>query len=283
MNFITREYRRYRVFVRRLILSTALILFSLRAHRRSFRLSFTYDTSFDTDGGGAQLHSRIATWAFAEAVGARFLNTPMRKVDHGSDEHWVPRWNRLIAFRETVKPDLTSTCLSMTVLGVLLTPWPKGKALTINLKNPHFFTDAFPEVVHAIRPQLRDVYQTATTNMDWTCDFGIHLRLYQPKDVEFTSSRLSRLDKVIAKLGLHEKSKSVVLFSSPDAEKNFSDVPEHFSFCSEDALETISKMVLVRNLVIGKSSMSYVAGLISEQTVWYPEFWHPPMPDWKRL
>lgn len=250
---------------------------------RGISLSLTYDTCFDTDGGGAQLHSRIATWAFAEAVGARFLNTQMKKVDHGSDEHWVPRWNQLIRFRPEINPSFTTTGASMTVLEILFSSWNRLEGFTINVKNPHFYTDVFPEAIEAIRSQLREVFQSATTNSSWSCDFGIHLRLYQPKDVEFTSSRLSRLDQIISKLGLHDNSKSVVLFTSPDAQHNMSDVPEHFSFCSEDALETISKMVLAKNLVIGKSSMSYVAGLISDQTVWCPEFWHPPMPDWKKL
>ena len=261
----------------------ALGVYSKRRGLKDISLSFTYDTCFDTDGGGAQLHNRIATWAFAEVVGAKFLNTPMRKVDHGSDEHWVTRWNRLIRFSPAIKSESTSDKSSMTVLDILLASWSGQRDFIINVKNPHFFTDAFPEAIHAIRPQLRVIFHSALTNSSWSCDFGIHLRLYQPKDVGFTSSRLSRLDQIISKLGLSENSKSVVLFTSPDAEQNMSDFPAHFSICSEGALETISKMVLAKNLVIGKSSMSYVAGLISNQTVWCPEFWHPPMPDWKKL
>lgn len=282
-DFFSRKVRYFRLRVRRLLLSTLIIVFSKKLDHLDVTPSFTYDTCLETDGGGAQLHSRIATWAFARAVGARFLNTPMRKVDHGTDEQWVSRWNQLIKFQPETKIESPSTEASMTVLGVLLANWKPKKILNINVKNPHYFTDAFPEAIQDIRSDLRELFQSATPNSDWTCDFGIHLRLLQPKDVDFTSSRLSSLEQIVSKLDLLESSKEVVVFASPVAERNLPDVPEHFSFCTDDALTTISKMVLAKNLVIGKSSMSYVAGLLSEQTVWYPEFWHPPMPDWKRL
>ena len=281
--FFSSKYRHFRLRVRRLLLSMALMFFSKKLNLRGVSLSFTYDTCLETDGGGAQIHSRIATWAFARAVGAEFLNTPMRKVDHGIDEQWVSRWNRLIIFQPEIRTEFPSNEASMSVLEILLANWKPAKELTINVKNPHYFTDAFPEAIQNIRSDLRKLFQPATLNSNWTCDFGIHLRLLQPKDVEFTSNRLSSLEQIVLQLELRDSSKEVVVFTSPVAERNLSGVPAHFSFCTDDALVTITKMTSAKNLVIGKSSMSYVAGLLSEQTVWYPEFWHPPMPDWKRL
>ena len=282
-DFLSRKFRHFRLRVRRLFLIMLLMNFSKKLHRRGAILSFTYDTCFETDGGGAQLHSRIATWAFARRVGATFINTPMRIVDHGTDEHWVNRWNQLIQFQPEKRIEFSKTEASMTVWEILLANWKQPKIHNINVENPHYFTDAFPESIQDIRSDLRELFQSATPNSNWTCDFGIHLRLLQPKDVDFTSNRLSSLEQIVSQLDLFDSSREVVVFASPVAQQTLSSVPAHFTLCTDDALITISKMVRARNLVIGKSSMSYVAGLLSKQTVWYPEFWHPPMPDWKRL
>jgi hypothetical protein len=50
---------------------------------------------------------------------------------------------------------------------------------------------------------------------------------------------------------------------------------------SSNPFEAMSHMTQADILIIAKSSLSYVAGLINSATVYYPHFWHPKMKNWK--
>jgi hypothetical protein len=208
----------------------------------------------------------------------------MTSVDHGEGGDWVDRWNNLVDFRFQSALPPSVTWEGGTVLSVLSSPWrQKGSTNYISVSNPHFFTDACPEFVNSIRPKLRSRFvPTPDCSID-EIDVAIHLRLYQPKDVQFTSSRLSNLSEVISKLNLLPVMKTVTVFVSPNALDSLSDLPKGFEVSSEDALVSITRMSQAKTLVIGRSSMSYLAGLVSSGEVWCPKFWHPPMADWKKL
>ncbi len=49
---------------------------------------------------------------------------------------------------------------------------------------------------------------------------------------------------------------------------------------NESVEQTFASMVLADVLVTTSSSLSYAAGIISEGTVYYIPFWHPPFPGW---
>ena len=286
-----RLIRVVRIKFRRLALMVLLFQFALLRELRNLNYEFTYATAFERDGGGAQLHSRVSTWAFAVASGATFNNTQIVKVDHGdSSEDWVGLWNDLIAFptnRNTLLEGGFTSPPSRSVVSALLDPWRVSRRglVSINIRNPHYFADAFPEVTQDLRPALRRVFaHLSNTEVGWTApDVGIHLRVQQPTDTSHDDSRLSNLPRIIEALGLEVASKSVLVFVSPTGVIDQSGIPAHFKFCFDDAPTAIRKMVTVRNLVVGKSSMSYLAGLISEQVVWCQDFWHPVMANWRRL
>lgn len=249
---------------------------------------FTYSTSFEKDGGGAQLHNRIATWAFSNAVGAEFHNSPMVKVWHGegNPELWIRRWNDLFSFPKVERNFAAEEVAELRVLRILLNPWRGrgGRPIQVNVKNPHYFTDVFPSSVHAIRPRIRTAFSLpAGIQMNWTQDVGLHLRVSQPTDTSPVQDRVSDLKVIIRRLALQDSSKRVIVFASPSSSELPSAMLQNFELSTDDAPTAFGKMTKVKELVVGKSSMSYVAGLVSENKVWCPEFWHPPMPDWETL
>jgi hypothetical protein len=50
-----------------------------------------------------------------------------------------------------------------------------------------------------------------------------------------------------------------------------------------DPLVSLSRLVHAPNLVPGRSAFSYLAALLNENTVFYRDFWWPPMPGWIAL
>lgn len=58
-----------------------------------------------------------------------------------------------------------------------------------------------------------------------------------------------------------------------------SDIVFHINESIED---TFTSLVLADVLVTSRSSFSYTAALLSEGTVYYMRFWHPPLPHWQK-
>jgi hypothetical protein len=52
---------------------------------------------------------------------------------------------------------------------------------------------------------------------------------------------------------------------------------------NESVEDTFTGMVYADALVTSRSSLSYVAALLSEGDVYYMRFWHPPLKHWKVL
>lgn len=265
-----------------------VLYFRLLNRIRKVRYVLTYATAFDKDGGGAQLHNRIATWAFSNATGGEFHNSPMVKVWHaeGDPELWIRRWNDLFDFPRVNKNEVPEEIYELKVTQILLYPWrgSSGATINVNVVNPHYFTDVFPLSVHSIRPKIRRIFQLPDViPSHWSRDVGLHLRVSQPTDTTPITGRVSDLGVILKTLELKNSSRTVVVFSSPSSADPPIILTSDFEVSNDDALVSIGKMTLVKELVLGKSSMSYIAGLVSTKKVWYQEFWHPAMPDWEIL
>ena len=49
---------------------------------------------------------------------------------------------------------------------------------------------------------------------------------------------------------------------------------------NEDITTTFTGMVASNILITSRSSLSYLAGLLTDGVVYYQPFWHPPKKDW---
>lgn len=252
--------------------------------RRSNRPKITCITQSLTEGGGSQLHKRISTWAFAASFELDYLHSPLTSVDHSEGDNWLEQWNSLLDFERALEicPPLTfprTISASRLVWKLLLS---REMDTIWVIENPHFFSDVFPEAIHRLRPKLREIFDRKSPVP--TAAVGVHLRLLQPRDVEFTESRHSNATRIFEFLGsLGFRGEEISIFVSPSSRLESVQLPRGVQVCTDGAIETFSQMVSCKHLIIGKSSLSYVSGLLNNNVVFYEEFWHPGMPDWKRV
>ena len=82
-------------------------------------------------------------------------------------------------------------------------------------------------------------------------------------------------------------SPGAVRLYSQGKEGDFADIAAEFPgiemHLDEDPIGTIRGLANARNLVMAKSSFSYIAALLCPGRVFYDPFWHAPLSDWVRL
>lgn len=249
-------------------------------------------TSFSTsptDGGGAQLQARISTLALALKLNVQYVHFPIIQVDHGESSDWHRRWEQVLDFHPYyIEDEEREEYVTVTVVGCLLALAFRRKSpeARYRISNPHFFLDRFPSDVHKIRPRLRKMLLIPQAILEEEPkSLALHLRVFQPKDVGFTSARetdIASISHKLRELSIATRKKLTVFYSPASQPPNLQHLPE-FEIDNSDALLTLFRLVKSENLFLAKSSLSYVAGLLSENNVYYARFWHPPMPDWHIL
>lgn len=269
--------------------STALIALLMRAKGLQIRLT-VLDIS-ESNGGGAQLHARMAGWALANQIKAEYFHSPMELVDHGGADtkDWVDKWNYVFDFESAVKCRTDSLNLRETKISGLLKIALLSKiraTISVRISNPTAFTDACPQALDVLRPEIRRILRNPgviRAEAETTC---AHFRAYQPRDVGFTSARQSNLETLIEAVGrLNEMKENshATIFVSPDSDMTQVVLPSNTKFDTCDALEALYRMAQSGELIIAKSSLSFVAGLACSGRVYYEKFWHSPMSDWRRF
>ena len=116
-------------------------------------------------------------------------------------------------------------------------------------------------------------------------NIAIHIRRHNTHDSRIDGTNIPDdvFSNVINKLRDIYSSKKPLfhLYSQGNIENfkifNSQDIVLHLNDSTEDAF---TGMVLAEILVTSASSLSYTAGILSEGTVYYIPFWHPPLPNW---
>lgn len=245
------------------------------------------------DGGGAQLHGRISTIVFAEALGLQYVHTPLRDVHFMRTTAEVDRWNELIDF-EKFGPQVSSEAkvikfnsMIRLLAELFFGTRPGGKRI-LEVQHCHAFTDRFPKLVSDIRPRLRDAYRSASQKnvVSSPDDVVIHFRgLVGPEDEHSPrlSSSLAIRKKIEMARVLRTKNTSLVVCVSPTPDL-IREVDSTFILDYESDVHTVFRIIADANVVfIARSSLSYVAALLNPKNIYYEDFWHPKMPDWNRL
>lgn len=245
------------------------------------------------DGGGAQLHGRISTIVFAEALGLQYVHTPLRDVHFMRTTAEVDRWNELIDF-EKFGPRMSSEAKVLKfdsmkkLLTELLFGTAQGGKRILEVQHCHAFTDRFPKLVSEIRPRLRDAYRYAGQKNGVASpeDVVIHFRgLVGPEDKHSPrlSSTLTIRKKIEMARVLRTKNTSLVVCVSPTPDL-MRELDSTFILDFESDVHAVFRIISNANFVfVARSSLSYVAALLNTKNIYYEDFWHPIMPDWNRL
>ncbi len=232
-----------------------------------------------SDGFGAQFQGLIYSVIYAELNGKEFLYTPFRSMEHNYDDdpHFLERKEQLINFignfeineNLDIQPPSHRTyyeffennlplCVSSNSLKKIKKVFRQNKN-----KSDYFDDDHLSIAIHVRRPNSHD---NRTQGPDI------------PDEVYAKIIKFLRCSYASQNPLFHIYSQGDV--GSFEERFGSSDTVLHIN---ESVEETFSSMVLADVLVTTVSSLSYVAGILSEGTVYYIPFWHPPLPTWTVL
>lgn len=258
---------------------------------RSFESKIAITCDRD-DGGGAQVHGRISTLAFARAVGLQFFHTPMTRVHFARRESDIVKWNNVIQF-DQIAPVVPAEMIIQVVSSLpslifrMLFLSHRNQPLCYEIAHCHGYTDRFPGAISNLIPELKQHVGTSLKKERGSCsDSIIHVR-GEIGGVPKKSRRRSTLEAIKLKISKSLKvagDSGVVIFTSEfnndlealEAER------VHFDYQS-DVFTALNCMVQARYLYLAKSSLSYVAGILCSGAVYYEAFWHPKLKYWENF
>lgn len=231
-----------------------------------------------TDGFGAQFQTIIYSMIYAELTGSPYLYSPFSSMEHNydNDPNFLKNLEKLIN---------------------LIDHYPINE--DVNLQNqltPSQFVNFFESNLEAginsrALGEVKRLFRSNKERKDYFGDesFSIALHVRRPNAhdsrIEGTDTPDALFVNTIDMLRREYNSKNPVfhLFSQGDEEEfrkvyQGDDIVFHINGSTE---ESFAMMVFADVLVTSRSSFSYIAGILSNGTVYYIPFWHPPMPHWK--
>ncbi len=227
------------------------------------------------DGFGAQFQTIVYAVVSAELAGKEFHYTPFSTMEHNydNDPDFLQKKEKLINFignfplnEDPSRQEVTSFyqwfCESNFEAFANSASLKKIKQIfrANKQREDSFNEENFHIAVHVRRPNPHDCRVEGTNTPD-----AFFLRM------------ISDLRKTYA-----EQKPRFHIYSQGDVDvfQNLFGADDTILHLNGSVEETFTSMVLADALVMSQSSFSYTAGLLSEGTVYYLPFWHPPLPHW---
>ena len=237
-----------------------------------------------TDGGGAQVQAIVSVAAFAKYFGARFVHTPLSSIEHCPKgvtmEEFCSSWEKVVdrfGFSQADTDEFERYDSQQFMLDFLML---RTKSKSITLEHAHFLTDNQPEIYEL----------TGLAASSRAIDTGKNKKIYAhvrrgdveskgPTSFRFTpDENLSSYIKTV-RSKFPNNSEVFIVTENPDPA-----FVQRFSDCTivteEDPIKAIFLLASADVLIMGKSSFSYVAALLSKGNVFYEPYWHRPLPSW---
>ena len=212
------------------------------------------------DGFGAQYQAMMSGVAYAHFMGYEYVHTPFRRIDHNADAA------------------LMNQFIGIPVTGERADIREEGAALVNESETPDlYYTDE-------VRSLIRGWYHSApkpTVNPE---QIAIHIRRGDAarRNLTFRLTSNAFYRRLILDLKAEYPGLRVVIHSEGEP-TDFSDLEfENVELAlNQDLQLTFHSLVMARVLVTAKSSLSYAAALLNQNTVYYIPFWHKPLKCWK--
>lgn len=235
----------------------------------------------EQEGFGEQYKQIIYYMIYSELIGKKFVYTPLKEVAHNYENQpdWIQELENLMGLKK-VLPRTTGPLGDQPFVADVL----------------HYLHSNMSRVENSTSMQLvRDTFYRQNSKNPW--EFGIefvkrkniviHIRRQNSHDNN-THSGLMVPDEVyvqiISKLYQIYPDSCINIFSQGKSEifKKFIDlVPQKILLHLNKSLkETFLKMVYADVLVIAPSALSYVAGLLTKNQVYYLRHCNPPLSSW---
>jgi hypothetical protein len=185
-----------------------------------------------------------------------------------------------------------------TFMGISTSPMAsdvENKITEIQSKEVHFSDTPSEYYTPEVIQKIREYYYSSPKPAIERNDIAIHVRrgdvnkensgtLEKDKHgVEFSRfTSNEEYKQMIAALKSEYPTYKITIHSQGNLE-DFSDLMGENITCklNEDLRQTFHTFVTAKVFVMGKSSLSYAAAILNEGTVYYQEFWHKPLDNWK--
>lgn len=226
-----------------------------------------YTITGKTDGFGAQYHAIMSGIAICKYKNYIYLHTPMKEVAHVKTLDKL-NLNKFIG----IKSEKNNKAIDIK---------EEFSYEVHTSKNPSIYYTK--EVINQIRNYY---YSTDKPGID-NIDIAIHIRrgdvvknTVGPAKIDrFTDDNFYK--EVIKKL-LAKYPNYIIHIYSEGKVKDFS-IKEHSRIrfhLNEDLIATFHSLVKAKVLIMAKSSLSYSAGILNENKVYYIEWWHKKLDHW---
>lgn len=243
------------------------------------------------DGIGAQVAANLSTIVFAESHFLKFVYTPFASVAHNPTRNveWEDKWDSFFNLQSLfplsceIKP-ISERQLALPNLSRFLSE----PGCLYSVGHCHPFTDYYTSRYDRIMPALRNAYmsvpkENAFGTFDLKNILAVHIRRGDVSKTE-NSDRfepISLIGRKIATILNQHPNLKVHIFSEGE-EASFVGLSQfdpvmHLNICP---FTTFHSMTCAGHLLTGKSSFSYVAGLYSQNVVYYTNCGLNPATSW---
>jgi len=229
------------------------------------------------DGFGAQYQKIIQTYIYCKMNNMNYVYRPFTKIEHNyeNDINYNEKLELLINLRENIENDYEL----------------KAKELDYGLIVCKFFEDNMEKCCKS--EHMKFIKKCFWENKDRNffknnkINISIHIRRENSHDLGRAGNRITTPNtyylNIINKIRSENKSKELLFHIYSQGNIN-----QFIEFQSDDTIfhidenvyDTFLGLVSADILVTSPSSLSYVAGLISDGKVYYKSFWHSPREDW---
>jgi len=238
-------------------------------NKEKFSEKEAYDINYTiqdkNDGFGSQYHSIMSGIAYCKFKKYNYIHTPFKKIQHNGD---VKSLNNFIGI--PILPNRNNIHIDISEKHLDEVHW--------SVNPSKYYTD---EVIEIFKKYY---YSTPKPDID-NIDIAIHIRrgdVTSSIKNRYTSN--SYYNKIIKFLNSKYPNYKINIFS----EGILNDFDElkgnNISFKLNKSIEeTFHSLVKAKILVIAKSSFSYSAAILNSNEIYYINFHHKPLNNWKNI
>lgn len=235
-----------------------------------------YTNSQRDDGFGAIFQNIIFDILSTEYHGNTFIYTPIKSIDHNynTDPNFTNNLEKFMNIKDYyIYPENVDVNNINTIKCVNSYPFVQANMDQL------FSSESFKK--------LKDIFYMNKQSPfdDNYIHISVHIRRPNSRDVRVDGSDTPDsyyIDKInLIKNSFSDKPLKFHIYSQGD-EANFkSFISDNTIFHLNESVEsTFLGLVYANILITSRSSFSYTAGLLSNGTIIYQKFWHPPLNSW---
>ena len=224
-----------------------------------------YTITGKTDGFGAQYHAIMSGIAICKYKNYEYLHTPIKKLAH---VEIIDKLNEFIG----IKSEKNNKAIDIK---------EQFSKEVHTSKNPSIYYTK--EVIDIIRNYYYSTDKPSIENID----IAIHIRRGDVIKNTFGPGKIDRFTddnfytEIINKLLIKYPTYIINIYSEGKVEDFSIKGHDRLRFhLNRDLITTYHSLVKAKVLIMAKSSLSYSAGILNENKIYYIDFWHKKLDDW---